>query len=40
MVEYFLGRVFERIWKYWVNTKFSHILTFFGDGNTGEINKA
>jgi hypothetical protein len=40
MVEYFWRRVFERIWEYWVNTKFPHIPTFFRDGNTGEVNKA
>jgi hypothetical protein len=26
--------------EYWVNTKFPHISTFFGGGNTGEVNKA
>jgi hypothetical protein len=40
MVEYFWGRVFEGIWEYWVNTKSPHIPIFFGDGNTGEVNKA
>jgi hypothetical protein len=40
MVEYFLGRVFEGISEYWVNTKSPHIPTFFRGGNTGELNKA
>jgi hypothetical protein len=35
----FLGKVFEGIGEYWVNTKSQHILTFFGGENTGEVNK-
>jgi hypothetical protein len=34
-----LGRVFERIGEYEVNTKSSHISTSFGGKNTEEINK-
>jgi hypothetical protein len=40
MVEYFWGRVFERISEYWVNTNSPHIPTFLGGGNTREVNKA
>jgi hypothetical protein len=39
MVEYFLGRVFEGIGEYWVNTKSAHITTSFGGKNTEKVNK-
>jgi hypothetical protein len=40
MIEYFWGRVFERISEYWVNTKSPYISTSFRGENIGEVNKA
>jgi hypothetical protein len=40
MVDYFWERVFEKIWEYWVNTKFPHISTSLEGENTEEVNKA
>jgi hypothetical protein len=39
MVEYFWESVFGMIEKYWINTKSPHILIYFEDKNTEEVNK-